>query len=238
MIEIGGFQRVSLIDYPGKIASIIFTVGCNFRCPFCQNKDLVLRNYKSLRLYSYEEIFEKLEEAKGFIDGVEITGGEPTIWGNELIALMEKLKKYGLIKLDSNGSNPRILKEIIEKKLVDYIAMDIKTSLNVKKYAKAIGLSEDSTKEILKNVLESIELIKNSKVEHEFRTTLVPSIVEKEDVVEIANYIKGENYFLQRFEPRNTLNKDFENIKPYKKEFFEEVCNEIKGIVKCNLRVD
>lgn len=237
MLEIGGFQRISLIDYPGKVVSIIFTIGCNFRCPFCQNKDLVLRNYKNLRVYSYDEIFQKLEEAKGFIDGVEITGGEPTIWGDELIELIKKLRKYGLVKLDSNGSNPEVLEKIISQRLVDYIAMDIKTKLEPKKYAKAIGLSEELTTKIFPKILKSIELIKASNIEHEFRTTVVPGIVEKSDIIEIAKFIKGEKYALQQFEPRNTLNPEFEKIKPYPKEFFDEVCEQIKDIVKCELRI-
>jgi len=236
MIEIGGFQRVSLIDYPGKVVSIIFTIGCNYRCPFCQNKDLVLRNYKNLRVYTYDEIFQKLEEAKNFIDGVEITGGEPTIWGEELIELIKKLKEYGLIKLDSNGSNPEILEKIIAQKLVDYIAMDIKTKLEPKKYAKAIGLSEEAIKTIFPRVLRSIELIRNSGIDHEFRTTVVPTIVEKTDIIEIANYIKGEKYALQQFEPKSTLNPEFEKIKPYPKEFFDEVYEKIKNLVRCELR--
>lgn len=235
MIEIGGFQRISLIDYPGKVVSIIFTVGCNFRCPFCHNSDLALRRYERIKLYSYDEIFSKLDDAKSFIDGVEITGGEPTIWGDELIDFIKKLKKYGLIKLDSNGSNPQVLEKILKENLVDYIAMDIKTSLSINCYSKAIGLP-NMPQQLFQNIKQSIDLLKNSKIPHEFRTTVVPGLVTKEDVISIANYIKGSKYVIQKFVPRNTLDPEFEKVLPYPEAFFDELCKSIKDLVACEVR--
>lgn len=237
MMEIGGFQRVSLIDYPGKITSIVFLTGCNMRCPFCHNSDLVFRNYDNLIIYPEEEILSKLAKSKGFVEAVEITGGEPTLQTG-LLEFMEKCKKIGLlVKLDTNGSNPGIVKEILKRGLVDYIAMDIKTELNREKYKKAIGVSGDR---MFDNIMESIKLIMNSKVDYEFRTTIVPSLAELGDLEKIARTLEGANaYYIQQFVPGKTLDPRFSKTNPYPIESLVSTAEKIKGtglLKKCEVR--
>jgi pyruvate formate lyase activating enzyme len=236
-MEIGGFQRVSLIDYPGKITSIVFLTGCNMRCPFCHNSDLVLRNYGNLTIYAEEEILGKLAKAKGFVEAVEITGGEPTLHKG-LLEFMEKCKKLGLlVKLDTNGSNPAIVREILEKGLVDYIAMDIKTELDRNKYKKASGVAGDQT---FDNILESIKVIMNSNVDYEFRTTVVPSLVELDDIAKIAKAVVGANaYYVQQFVPGKTLDPLFSKTTPYPTESLVSITEGIKAtglLKKCEMR--
>ena len=189
---IGGFQRFSLIDYPGKICAIIFTQGCNFRCPYCHNRELV--NPKLFQEPIDEnDIFRFLEKRKGKLDAVEITGGEPTLQP-DLIEFMRKIKAMGfLIKLDTNGTNPEVVEKIIKNKLVDYIAMDVKAPLE--KYEKVVRAKVDKQK-----IKEAISLIMNSHIDYEFRTTIIKNILTKEDIIDIAKTIKGSKlYVLQKF---------------------------------------
>lgn len=189
---LGGFQKLTLLDYPGKIATTVFTVGCSFRCPFCHNPELV-----DLRLTHNEEsekaFFEFLQKRKGKLEGVCITGGEPTIQP-DILDFIKKIKKMGfLVKLDSNGTRPDVLKKIIDQKLVDYIAMDIKSSLE--KYAEATGSKVD-----IDRIRLSVNLIRNSKIPYEFRTTVVPGLHAEKDFIEIAKWINGaEAYYLQEY---------------------------------------
>ena len=207
-MKIGGFQKLTLIDYPGKIASTIFTIGCNFKCPFCYNNRLINDAEESFS----ESVLSFLEERKKFLDGVVICGGEPTIQ-KDLPEFCIKLKQLGfLIKIDTNGSRPEMLKELIDNKLINYIAMDVKTILS-EKYNKAAGVNVDINK-----IKESINIIK--KLEHyEFRTTCVPGLVTQEDLIGISKYLKAQNankaFYLQQFKPITTLDKKFEKIKPY-----------------------
>ena len=189
---IGGFQRFSLIDYPGKICAIIFTQGCNFRCPYCHNPELV--NPKLFQEpIDEDDIFRFLEMRKGKLDAVEITGGEPTLQP-DLIEFMRKIKAMGfLIKLDTNGTNPEVVEKIIKNKLVDYIAMDVKAPLE--KYEKVVRAKVDKQK-----IKETISLIMNSHIDYEFRTTIIKNILTKEDIIDIAKTIKGSKlYVLQKF---------------------------------------
>lgn len=189
---IGGFQRFSLIDYPGKICAIIFTQGCNFRCPYCHNPELV--NPKLFQEpIDEDDIFRFLEMRKGKLDAVEITGGEPTLQP-DLIEFMRKIKAMGfLIKLDTNGTNPEVVEKIIKNKLVDYIAMDVKAPLE--KYEKVVRAKVDKQK-----IKEAISLIMNSHIDYEFRTTIIKNILTKEDIIDIAKTIKGSKlYVLQKF---------------------------------------
>ncbi len=236
-MEICGFQRVSLIDYPGRIASIVFVPGCNMRCPFCHNSDLALRNYGKLNVYREETILRKLHDASRFIDGVEITGGEPTLQQG-LVDFIAECKDMGLlVKLDTNGSNPGKLRELLEKKLVDYVAMDVKTALDAGKYTKAIGVSNAA---MLKNIDESISLLLNSGIEYEFRTTVVPGLVSAEDLKSIAQRIKGAKaYYLQQYVAHNTLDPSYEKVLPYSDKVLQDACNEIRQeglIVYCSIR--
>ena len=207
---IRGIKGISLIDYPGKVATVIYTGGCNFRCPFCQNKALVFnRNLPSI---SQSETLEYLKHRKDFIDGVVITGGEPTIH-SRLPKLLGRIKSLGLaIKLDTNGYNPKMLREIFAQNLIHYIAMDIKTSMA--KYEQAAG------KEINRErLLETISLIKNSTIDSEFRTTCVPYLVEEEDIKQIARLLEGaKHYTLQQFRDGDTLDPFYNNVTPYPKE--------------------
>ena len=222
---IGGFQKFSLIDYPGKICAIIFTQGCNFRCPYCYNIDLVLpRHFKSP--IPEKEVFSFLERRKGKLDAVEITGGEPTLQP-DLIEVIKKIKAMGfLLKLDTNGSNPKALKKIIDLHIADYFAMDIKNSLE--HYKKSIGVPIDAER-----IRESIQLIMKSGVDYEFRTTMVRSLIKKEDVIKIAKLIKGAKlYALQSFNPSKTLRGNFTDRDKYS----EEELNSFADIIKQDIK--
>ncbi len=231
-MEICGFQRVSLIDYPGKVASIVFVSGCNMRCPFCHNYDLALKNYDNLHVYKNETVLRKLEESSRFIDGVEITGGEPTLQPG-LDEFIVRCRKMGLlVKLDTNGSNPLKLRELLENKLVDYVAMDIKAAMDPERYSKAIGVRSEG---MLKRIDESINTIIGSGVDYEFRTTVVPGLVSKEDLIGIAKRIRGAKaYYLQQYAPDKTLDPAYERILPYPEEVLRDACDAIKqdGIVQ------
>ncbi len=236
-MEICGFQRISLIDYPGKVASIVFVSGCNMRCPFCHNSDLALKNYSKLYVYQQETILRKLRDSGKFIDGVEITGGEPTLQ-LDLVDFIMQCKEMGLlVKLDTNGSNPRKLKELLDKKLVDYVAMDIKTAPDAAKYSMAIGVNNAA---ILRNIYESIDLLMSSGIEYEFRTTVVPGLVSTEDLMAIAHRINGAKaYYLQQYTPNNTLDPAYEKLMPFNDSVLIDACAAIKqqGLVQtCGIR--
>lgn len=208
-MKIGGLQKLTLIDYPGKVAATVFLIGCNFRCPYCHNPELVSPELVEGQPQIKEtDFFKFLDERKGFLDGVCITGGEPTIF-SDLPKFIQKIKKRGfLVKLDTNGSNSEMLKDLIKDDLVDFIAMDIKTS--ILKYNK-VGV-----KNKISQVQKSINIIKDSGKNYEFRTTVVPGIVDEKDIKKIAQWLKGAKKFvLQQFRPEKTLNSSFKNIKPY-----------------------
>ncbi len=190
---IGGLQKFSLIDYPGKSSAIIFTQGCNFRCHYCHNPELVLKEQYSQPIPE-EKIFAFLKNRQGQLDAVSITGGEPTLH-QDLINFIKKIKKLGfLIKLDTNGTRSRILKKIIDQQLVDYLAMDIKAPLE--KYEAIVDQPVATAK-----LKTSIKLIIKSGIDYEFRTTVVKSLLSKQDLLKIAQTISGANqFFLQRFE--------------------------------------
>ncbi len=212
MISVKGIQGISLIDYPNKIVSTLFLAGCNFRCPFCHNPELIEEN-NDVPVIKYDELMKKLKDRINFIDGICITGGEP-LMKDEIVEFIKDLKRELMlpIKIDTNGYNPKILKQIIEMDIVDYIAMDIKTSLNKYYIAAGINIKTDMIK-------ESIELIINSDIDSEFRTTCVPDIVDSSDIREIGSYIVGAKKFaLQQFRKEKTLNEEFSNKHPYKPE--------------------
>lgn len=222
MIEVKGWQKTSLIDYPGKMCSVIFLPYCNFRCPFCQNPGLV-KNPEEQPSISVEEVVEYIESKKEWIDGVCVTGGEPTMH-KDLPELLEKFKSIGVfVKLDTNGSNPEMLKELIKKGLLDYVAMDIKAPLE--KYHIAAGVKVDTEK-----IKESINIIKNSGIDYEFRATVVPRLHKKEDLQKMAELVKGAKKFaIQQFRPNITLDESFQKEKPYSNEELEEFKEMLKG---------
>jgi len=202
---IGGFQRFSLIDYPDKICAIVFTQGCNFRCPYCHNPELVNPKKFGVELKE-DEILSFLDRRKGKLNAVTITGGEPLLQSG-LITFLSAIKNLGyMIKLDTNGSFPLKLKGIIQSKLVDYIAMDIKTSLD--KYHRIVQRKIDKGK-----ILNSIKLIMDSGLDYEFRTTVVKSLLEKDDFYKIGQLIQTARlYVLQNFVPSKTLDDTFLNM--------------------------
>ena len=216
-MKIAGFQKLTLLDYPSKVACIIFTQGCNYKCPYCQNSGLI--DHSNEDLIDEEEIFKYLNKRKGVIDGIVISGGEPTIQ-KDLKAFMKKAKDLGfLVKLDTNGSNPNLVEEIINEGLVDYIAMDIK---NVLKLYKDVT---DVTPNV-ENLKRSIELIKNSPIEHEFRTTIIKNIHDIDKILEICSYVEGEKMFLQNFvRSENVLG---EYLKPFSEAELVEIDNILK----------
>jgi len=185
------------VDWDGKISSVLFLPTCNFRCPFCHNVNLVLCPEK-LDTIPFEYIEDQLKKQKGWTDGVCITGGEPTLHSS-LPELCSRIKKMGLmVKLDTNGTNPTMLKELMDMKLVDYVAMDIKAPLTIEKYSKATGVNAEK---LLENVKESIRLLMESGIDYEFRTTVVPSIHSLEDIKQISRSLKGcRKYVLQKFD--------------------------------------
>lgn len=204
-MRIGGLQKCSLIDYPDKLSCVIFTQGCNFRCPYCHNRELVLPEHFGDTILQ-ENIFTFLEKRREYLDGVVITGGEPTEQ-EDLLQFMNKVKEMGfLLKLDTNGSRPHIIQAVIQNSLADYMAMDIKTSLN--KYHKAIGVNFP-----VELIRESIELIKSSGIQYEFRTTVVRPFCEFEDVCRISALVNNEKYYLQAFrENPKMINADLSKI--------------------------
>jgi pyruvate formate lyase activating enzyme len=221
--------ETSLIDWEGKIVSTLYLPSCNFRCPYCYNCDLILHpeNFPNI---SQRKIDNFLLERKDFIDGICMSGGEPTLYPN-LPAYFKKLKDKGfLIKLDTNGTNPKLLKNLIDFELVDYIAMDIKSSLDFDNYFKATGIKD---KMMMEKVKDSIEIIMNSKIDYEFRTTIVPLLHSEETIMEIARYISGaKKYVLQNFSPlEKTLDPSFQKIKPYSDEKIQEFVEKVKRYI-------
>lgn len=191
MISFGGIKKTSLIDYPGKISTVLFTQGCNFRCPWCHNASLVDPKMFGDKV-NESDIIEYLESRICKVDAVVITGGEPTIHKG-LIRFIRKIKGMGFdVKLDTNGSNPSVIKKVIDDRLVDYFAMDIKTV--PAKYREAIGVDIDIA--LLK---ESFFLIKDSGIDHEFRTTMVHPYVCESDVGTLNRIVSGSKYFLQKY---------------------------------------
>jgi pyruvate formate lyase activating enzyme len=228
-MKIGGFQKTSLLDYPGYISAIIWTTGCNFRCPFCYNKDIVLGK---VGLISEKEVLSFLEKRKGLLEAVVITGGEPLLQ-EDIVDIASKIKKKCyLLKIDTNGCYPEKLQELINKKLVDYVAMDVKAPK--KKYDKLTDVKTDLAK-----IEKSIEIIKNDAPDYEFRTTFVPNFLKKDDIIEIAKWIKGaKNYYLQQFKNNPPLiSSCFDDIASYSKKYLIESYNEIKFYFKnCEIR--
>lgn len=235
-MEFKGFQKTSLIEYPGKIVSVVFTAGCNFKCPFCQNPELVL-NPDSLPSVSSKEVVNHLISKKKWLDGLSITGGEPMIH-QALSDFIGKVKEEGfLVGLETNGTNPQMLKDLIADKLIDYVALDIKAPLVWEKYKKTSGINDE---DLFRKVKESVEVLLELKldIDYELRTTVVPGLIEEEDILAIARQIKGaKRYVLQQFLPRTTLDKQYERIKPYSKEVLEKMRKRAESYVEtCQVR--
>lgn len=205
-MKFAGIQKTSLIDFPNRVASVLFTPGCNLRCPFCHNWRIVIDPKPPF--LNEAAVIRILERRKRFIDAVVITGGEPTIH-KELPKFIKKLKDKGFaVKLDTNGFNSKILKECLQ--YVDYVALDVKTSPG--KYDRLGAAS-------IEEFLRTVEIVKLGKVKYEFRTTVVPQFVTDEDIAEIGELVRGaRNFAFQQFSPHDTLDKTFSTIAPYSTE--------------------
>ncbi len=231
MIEIKGLQKTSLIDYPGKISAVVFLGGCNFRCPYCFNRDLVL-NPEKIKTIPQKEFFDFLKSKRKWLDGVVIGGSEPTIH-KDLPDFIKKIKEMGfLVALETNGTNPGMLKYLIDKKLVDYFAMDIKAPLE--KYDEVTKVKVDK-----KVIQKSINLVIESGINHEMRSTILPRLHTKEDIINMAKLVKGAKIlYLQRFRPLEPLlDLTFHNEKPFTPQEMEEFKKACSKYVKTELRM-
>lgn len=211
MVEIKGLEKFAPRDFPGFIAATIFLGKCNFRCPYCHNADLVLRPH-ILPTFPQEHLFAFLDARNNWLEGVCVTGGEPLIWG-DLHLLLEQIKEKGLlIKLDTNGAFPERLASLIERELLDHVAMDVKTSFE--KYAKAAGCPVN-----VEDIKRSIAIIRDCGLDYTFRTTAVPGFVDRGDIEKISVELHGSKMLrIQQFVPHHTLDSDYEKMKPYSAE--------------------
>jgi pyruvate formate lyase activating enzyme len=221
---ISAVQKFTMLDYPGKISCIIFTPGCNFRCGYCHNPEFVLPEKIEQIRHSFipeNNFFNFLEKRKKVLDGVVITGGEPTIMP-DLISFVRKIKELGfLVKLDTNGSDPEKLANLLKENLLDYVAMDVKTSLE--RYPEVGGPIVQANL-----ISQSIEIIKNSYIPYEFRSTIVKEIHPRDVLEKMADLIAGaEKVYLQTFRPQNTLNPEFAVYHPYNEVEMAEIANNI-----------
>ena len=222
-MQIHGFNKTTLLDFPGHLASTVFTGGCNMRCPYCQNADLVL-NPMSQPLISEEVVFDHIKKRKGIIEGVCITGGEPTLQ-KDLEDFIKRLKELGvMVKLDSNGYRPEVLKRLMENGLLDYVAMDIKSSLD--EYHIVSGVNLDTSL-----IKESVELLKNGPIDYEFRTTVVKELHSKETFEKIGELLSGaKQYFLQGYiDSERVIDRRFSS---YTKEELEGFVTILKKTIK------
>ncbi|MDH5770171.1 MAG: anaerobic ribonucleoside-triphosphate reductase activating protein [Candidatus Bathyarchaeota archaeon] len=234
-MRIGGFQKLSLVDYPGKLCAIIWTVGCNFRCKFCYDPGLVLpEKMREIKEVPRDYIFSYLEKRRNFLDAVEITGGEPTLH-EDLPEFIEEIKEIGyLVKLDTNGTNPSMLQYLMDSNLIDYVAMDIKTKLAFERYNEIVG--NVLTQEMFENVKSSIKILLNSKIDCEFRTTLVKNFHSKEDVIEVCKSVRGaEAYYLQNLRVVDEFVGGGE-LAPLDEEEIEEIVSEGRKVVNIAYR--
>lgn len=220
---IGGLQKTSFLDYPGKIACIVFTNMCNFRCGYCHNPELLTKIEPVLTVPAF---FEFLNSRRGKLDGVVVTGGEPTVQ-NGLLDFIKEIKNGGFcVKLDTNGTNPEILSELLEENLLDYIAMDVKAPLE--KYSQITNVKCDISK-----IKKSIDLIMNSGIEYEFRTTVVKSQLSFDDFKKIGLLIHGaKRYYLQKFVPSKILDECLMGESTYSDEEFETICRLLKNDIE------
>ncbi len=224
-VRIAGIQKLTLLDFPGQVACTIFTAGCNMKCPFCHNRDLVFIP-ENFEFINPEDIIDLLKKRQGILDGVAITGGEPLLQAG-LKDFIQNIKDLGFkVKLDTNGMFPEKLKDIVESGLIDYVAMDIK---NVpEKYATTIGLPDSNFK--LNSIQQSMEYLLSNAIDYEFRTTVVKELHTIEDLKEIAKMLKGaKHYYLQQFIDSGRCIE--EGFTAYSKDEMKEICEELKTIL-------
>jgi len=236
-MQITGYLKTSLIEWPGKISSVVFTLGCNFRCPFCHNADLIdSAKFNKKMLLDKREVLDNLEKRKNWTDAVVITGGEPTLQ-RDLPDFLKKVRNLGFLRMiQTNGTRPEIVNGLIIKGLTDYIAMDIKGDLE--NYSNYTNYSND---QMVKQIEETMRFIINSEVGYEFRTTVVPGLHNLKNLTKLARQIKtmldtkykiqNTKWFLQQFRPINTLDKKFLEIKPFSESELETFQKELQKII-------
>ncbi|MDI6884131.1 MAG: anaerobic ribonucleoside-triphosphate reductase activating protein [Hadesarchaea archaeon] len=224
-MEFKGFQKISLLDYPKKIAAIAFVGGCNLRCGFCYNRDLVM-NPQHVPSIPEDEILKYLELNRSWLDGLVVTGGEPTIH-QELPNFLERVKQLKFhTKIDTNGTNPKMLSRLFEKNLVDYVALDIKAPLREERYRMVVGQLEDG---MLERIAESVRLLRNSNgIDYEFRTTVIPEL-GREDLLQIAEHLRGAKlYCLQQFKSNAPhIDERYTNLPAHPWEFLHRMREEL-----------
>ncbi|MBU4332781.1 anaerobic ribonucleoside-triphosphate reductase activating protein [Patescibacteria group bacterium] len=246
---LGGFQKFSLIDYPGKVSAIVFTQGCNFRCRYCYNPELVdSRNTKHETRYNEEVILDFLRSRVGKLDAVVVTGGEPTIQ-TDLPEFIKKIKDLGfLVGLYTNGTNPQVLKKLFDERLIDYVSMDVKTRLSQSESGQPLAEITNNyqsvtgvkiTDEDLSKIRESIALLKKSNIDYTIATTVVPGLVAIEDVEALASDIRGVKHF--RLQPlvktKEMLDNKYRAVEPYPIEELERLRHEIAHYFgRCEIR--
>ncbi len=215
-IDIKGFLESSFLDWPGQISAVIFLAGCNFRCPFCHNHGLVLRPH-DYQTIDWNSIKARLSKFRGWIDGVVISGGEPTL-SPDLPELIKEIRMAGFkVKLDTNGSRPNLLSRLIDQGMLDHVAMDVKSALYEIPYARAAGKPG-----FLEKVKQSLALLRNSGVEYTLRTTVVPDLHTEKDIMELAGQLRGvKDWRLQNFKPENALDSGYRGREPMNQSFFE-----------------
>jgi len=225
--SIKGFLESSFLDWPGQIASVLFLDSCNFRCPFCHNAGLVL-NPDEFPSLDWPEIKIRLKKFAGWIDGVVVTGGEPTLHQG-LGELIQEIRDMGLmVKLDTNGSRPEVLNTLLEQDLLNHVAMDIKAPLNEVSYARAIGRTG-----YLDNVKLSLKILRTSNITYTLRTTVVPTLHSEEDIMTLARQLVADpDWRLQNYKPANALNPAFRDIAPFTPNEFEHLNNKVKKMLK------
>jgi len=235
-MKIAFLQKQSLIEYPGKISAVIFMAGCNLRCVFCYVPHLVLpERIKELKPIPEKEIFSFLKERKGFLEAVAISGGEPTL-NPELPEFIGKIKKLGyLVELETNGTNFEMLKKLVEEKLIDYVATDIKHKFEFEKWYEITG--RVLTKELFENIRKSINFLLEGKIDYELRTTLIKEFHKKEDIIEICKSIKkAKVYYLQNYEKTESGAVSGKTFTPFSEEEIKEIIEEGKKYANVKAR--
>lgn len=224
-IRIKGFQGTSLLDFPGRVASLVFTGGCNLTCPFCHNGGLVLdpEGYPDIPL---DELLADLEERNNFIDGVVVSGGEPTIDAG-LPAFLAELKARGLqVKLDTNGLLPEVIAELLRRQLVDYIAVDIKTS--PQRYSELHRVNVDTS-----GLCRTIDMLRGSEVQVEYRTTCLPCLVAEEEIDALGELLRGSSlWVLQQYVPHHAMHQEWQQLAPYPRQGLLDLATRAEAYVK------
>lgn len=225
MVEIKGFLETSFVDWPGKLCSVFFLPRCNFRCPYCHNHSLVFHP-EQLTAIPLKFILARLDSLKNWIDGVCLTGGEPTLHGG-LSSLIREVKwRKFLVKLDTNGSNPQMLQDLIDRGAVDFVSMDVKAPLDPFGYSRSAGIRIN-----LEPILRSIEILKRGNVEYQFRMTVVPGLHQEKDVKTLGDQLRaGRRFVLQNFNPENPMDPSLKHVVPYEPNALKEIEREVQKV--------